>query len=63
MKAFNYEIYTNNPATGENGWDIKFRTVFAETRTEIIKALVYLLGSFILCVLLFAGEAIVNYLF
>lgn len=31
MKAFNFEIYTNNPETGENGWDIKFRTVLVDS--------------------------------
>jgi hypothetical protein len=34
MKAFNYEIYTKNPITGEGGWDIRFVSVFAEDRTK-----------------------------
>jgi hypothetical protein len=28
-KAFNFEIYTENPETGETGWEIKFIDVFA----------------------------------
>lgn len=31
MKAFNFEVYTCNPTTGEEGWDIKFPTVFADS--------------------------------
>jgi hypothetical protein len=34
MKAFNYEVYTCNPQTGERGWDIKMVSVFAEDKTE-----------------------------
>ena len=30
MKAYRFEIYTNNAITGESGWDIVFRTVFAD---------------------------------
>jgi hypothetical protein len=30
MKAFNYEIYTKNPITGEGGFNIRFVSVFAE---------------------------------
>lgn len=32
MKAFNFEIYTKNPQTGEEGWDIVFRTVFVDSK-------------------------------
>lgn len=34
IKAHNFEIYTVNESTGEQGWDIKFRTVFATDRKE-----------------------------
>jgi len=39
-KAFNFEIYTCNPATGEGGWDIKNPYIFAEDKKaakEILK--------------------------
>lgn len=34
MKAYNFEIYTSNPETGEEGWDIKLVSVFAEDGQE-----------------------------
>lgn len=34
MKAFNFEVYTCNPTTGETGWDIKFPTVFADSMEQ-----------------------------
>lgn len=34
MKAFNFEIYTCHPITGEGGYDIKFPTVYANTKEE-----------------------------
>lgn len=34
MKAFNFEVYTKNQVTGEEGWDIKFPTIYAETKEE-----------------------------
>lgn len=32
--AFNFEIYTCNPETGETGWDIHCPTVFAKDKAE-----------------------------
>lgn len=37
IKAFNFEVYTKNPLTGEEGWDIMFPTVYAESK-EAAKA-------------------------
>lgn len=51
MKAYNYEIYTVNEQTGETGWDIKFRTIFAETREEAKQILKN--SPFFDCVILF----------
>lgn len=39
VKAFNFEVYTCNPATGEEGWDIKFPTIFARSVKEARKLL------------------------
>lgn len=39
-KAYNFEVYTCNPATGETGWDIKCPTIFATDKAnarEILK--------------------------
>jgi len=33
-KVFNFEIYVCNQMTGETGWDIKQRSVFAESKEE-----------------------------
>lgn len=34
VKEYNFEVYTVNPTTGETGWDIKFRSVFAHSKEE-----------------------------
>jgi len=34
MKHYNFEIYTNNPVTGESGWDIKWAGCFANSKEE-----------------------------
>lgn len=34
MKAFNFEIYTKHPQTGEEGWEIEQPTIFAETKEK-----------------------------
>lgn len=31
---FNFEVYTKNPFTGEMGWDIKFVSVFANSKDD-----------------------------
>lgn len=36
MKEYNFEVYTINPETKENGWDIKFVSVIANTKKEAI---------------------------
>lgn len=33
-KIYNFEIYTCNPITKEEGWDIKFVTVVADSKME-----------------------------
>ena len=39
MKAYQFAIYTVNPQTNETGWDIEFRTIFANERSEAREAL------------------------
>ena len=34
MLAINFEVYTCNPKTNEEGWDIKFPTVYANNIKE-----------------------------
>ena len=34
MLEFNFEIYTKNPVTLESGWNIKFASVFADSKEE-----------------------------
>jgi len=37
MKAYRFEIYTLHPLTKDEGWDIRFRYVLAESRKEAEK--------------------------
>lgn len=37
LEAFNFEIYTKNPETGEGGWDIKDVVVFGVTKSDAIE--------------------------
>lgn len=55
MKAFNFEVYTCNPLTGEEGWDIKFPTVFAEDKKDARRILKEYYPHFD-CVILFNYE-------
>jgi len=34
MKEINFEVYTKNSKTGEDGWDINFVSVIAESKAE-----------------------------
>lgn len=34
MKAYNFEVYTCHPSTGESGWEIEFPDVVAESKKE-----------------------------
>lgn len=39
MKAYQFEIYTIDPVTGQTGWEIVNRTVLAESKAEAREAL------------------------
>lgn len=38
-QSYNFEIYTVHPVTKEEGWDIKFVSVFASSMSEAKKVL------------------------
>lgn len=48
----NVEIYTKNPVTGEEGWDIEFVKVYALTQKEVNEILNRELPNFD-CVILY----------
>jgi hypothetical protein len=37
LESFSFEIYTENPTTGEGGWDIKFVRAFGKNKSEAIE--------------------------